>query len=202
MVKEYKNGRSSGYNSFMTRYISIALLIMMTIMMIGCGSSKEPVVIKTISQERAAELEQAEHAPGFYNKEEDVEQEPAEVIEERSKVCVKDSTAIIDSTDGITEDEKGRAYSDRAQCLFNLDNFSKEALQDWLSAAELLEDHIDKAKNYEDAAKQMHMLYLKAMKTDWSAQADRNRYAELACEQDEGYCDFYWTDNILDRYRW
>jgi len=175
---------------------------MMTILMMGCGSSEEPVVIQTISQERAAQLEQSEQVAGFYNKEEDVEEEPAEVIEERSRVCIEDSTAIIDSTDGITEDEKGRAYSDRAQCLFNLDNFSKEALQDWLFAAELLEENIDKAESYANAAKQAHMMYLKAMKTDWAAQADRNRYAELACEQDEESCDFYWTDNLLDRYRW
>ena len=40
------------------------------------------------------------------------------------------------------------------------------------------------------------------MKTDWAAQADRNRYAELACEHDEDQCEFYWTDNTLDRYRW
>ena len=75
-------------------------------------------------------------------------------------------------------------------------------LQDWVSAAELLEDNIDKAEGYANAAKQMHMLFLKAMKTDWSAQSDRNRYAELACEYDEENCEFYWTDNLLDRYRW
>ena len=185
----------------MRPFSGMAGLILMTLMM-GCGSSEEPYVVKTISQERAAQLEQAEESAGFYNKEEDLEEEPAEVVEERSRLCVEDLTAIIDSTDGITEDEKGRAYSERAQCFFDLDNFSKEALQDWLSAAELLEDNIDKAENYGLAAKQAHMMFLKAFKTDWTAQADRNRYAELACEQDKEACGFYWTDNLLDRYRW
>ena len=184
----------------MTRYVSIALALMMTMMM-ACGSSEEPLVVQTMSQERADQIEQAEHSAGFYNKEE-VEEESREVIEERSETCIEDTTVIIDSTDGITDDEKGIAYSERAQCLFDLDNFSKEALQDWVSAAELLEDNIDKAEGYANAAKQMHMLFLKAMKTDWAAQADRNRYAELACEHDEEQCEFYWTDNILDRYRW